>query len=75
MPEKQNIVSRIARFYIEGFKSMTRVGRSLWMIIIIKVIVLFAVLKLFFFPDILSDNYHNDDERADAVRSALTERH
>lgn len=74
MPEKRNIVSRITRFYVEGFKSMTSVGRSLWLLIIIKVIIMFAVLKIFFFPDILSDTYNDDGERAEAVRNALTER-
>ena len=74
MPEKRNIVSRITRFYVEGFKSMTNVGRSLWLLIIIKVIIMFAVLKIFFFPDILSDTYNDDGERAEAVRNALIER-
>ena len=35
---------------------------------------MFAVLKIFFFPDILSDTYNDDGERAEAVRNALTER-
>lgn len=36
-------------FYYEGFKSMT-IGKTLWLIIIIKVVVMFAVLRLFLFP-------------------------
>ena len=61
----------VCSFYLEGFKSMT-IGKKLWTIIIIKVIILFAVLKLFFFPDLLKSNYDNDSDRAEAVRSALT---
>ena len=57
--------------YIDGFKSMT-IGRKLWLIIIVKLAVFFLILKLFFFPDILSVNYSNDGERADAVRNSLT---
>ena len=57
-------IKRIFRFYAEGFRSMT-VGRSLWLLIIIKLVILFAVLKVFFFPDILSSGY--------AVRSSLTD--
>mgnify|MGYP002708322178 CR=1 FL=1 len=38
--------------YADGFRSMT-VGRRLWMIIIIKLAIIFLVFKLFFFPDIL----------------------
>ncbi len=64
---------RVWRFYVEGFKSMT-VGKSLWVIILLKLAVLFLVFRLFFFPDVLGSNYDSDEERAQAVRSALTER-
>ncbi|MDE5850182.1 MAG: DUF4492 domain-containing protein, partial [Muribaculaceae bacterium] len=40
----------------------------------IKVIILFLVFKLFFLPDILKENYDNDDERARAVAEQLTTR-
>lgn len=62
----------IYRFYLDGFRSMT-IGRKLWMIIIIKLVVIFGILKLFFFPDMLKTNYDNDADRAQAVRSALTQ--
>lgn len=58
--------------YVDGFRSMT-VGRSLWLIILLKVVVFFAILRVFFFPDILGSTYDNDEDRAAAVRSALTE--
>lgn len=63
--------SRIVRFYADGFQSMT-IGRKLWAIIIIKLIVIFGILKLFFFPDLLKSRYDTDEDRAEAVRSALT---
>ena len=63
----------ILDFYVDGFKSMT-IGRKLWAIIFIKVIILFFVFKLFFFPDILKENYDNDDARARAVATELTTR-
>lgn len=56
--------------YYDGFRSMT-IGRSLWLLIIIKLVILFGVLKIFFFPDVLKSNYDNDTDRANAVRSAL----
>ena len=40
---------KIWLFYYDGFKSMT-VGKTLWWIIIIKVIILFFILRLFLFP-------------------------
>lgn len=71
MQRTGNIFTRIVRFYVDGFRSMT-VGRTLWAIIIIKLVVIFAVLKLFFFPDVLSTRYPTDEMRADAVREALS---
>lgn len=62
--------SKIWEMYRAGFKSMT-VGRSLWLIILLKLVLIFLVLKLFFFPDKLSTEYDNDADRAAAVREAL----
>lgn len=62
--------SKIWEMYRDGFKSMT-VGRSLWLIILLKLVLIFLVLKLFFFPDKLSTEYDNDADRAAAVREAL----
>lgn len=61
---------RILDLYVDGFRSMT-VGRKLWALIIVKLILLFGVMKLFFFPDLLERDYNTDAERAGAVRSAL----
>lgn len=47
------LLRRIALFYLDGFRSMT-LGRTLWAIILIKLLILFGVLKLFFFPDPLA---------------------
>lgn len=67
-----NIFVRIWRFYADGFRSMT-IGRYLWAIIIVKLIILFVVLRLFFFPNILERDYATDEERAQAVRTHLTQ--
>lgn len=64
-------IRKILTLYTDGFRSMT-VGRSLWLMIIIKVVILFAVLKVFFFPDLLGSGYDTDEQRAEAVRSSLT---
>ena len=68
--QRVNIITRIANFYIDGFRNMT-IGRTLWAIIIIKFFILFAVLKLFFFPNIINEKYDNDTDRAQHVRSEL----
>jgi hypothetical protein len=48
------------------------VGKKLWAIIIIKLIILFLVLKLFFFPDFLKTNFNTDEERSNHVIEQLT---
>ena len=66
-----NFFSRIYRFYYEGFKSMT-VGKTLWAIILIKLFIMFVILKLFFFPNFLKTNFDTDEERSKHVIEQLT---
>lgn len=62
---------KIFRFYYEGFRSMT-VGKTLWAIILIKLFIMFAILKVFFFPDILKKNFKTDADRSKYVIEQLT---
>jgi flagellar basal body-associated protein FliL len=39
-------------FYVDGFKNLSSRGKQLWLIIIIKLVVIFVILKVFFFPTI-----------------------
>jgi len=66
-----HLIRKIYQFYYQGFKDMT-VGKRLWTIIIIKLIILFLVLKLFFFPDFLKTNFKTDEERSNHVIEQLT---
>ena len=66
-----NLLISIFRFYYQGFKNMT-VGKKLWTIIIIKLIIIFLVLKLFFFPDFLKTNFKTDQDRGNHVIEQLT---
>jgi len=65
------ILKKIFNFYIEGFKEMSPRGRKLWLIILIKLFIMFAILKLFFFPDILKENYKTDAERIQHIEKEL----
>ena len=67
---RPGLLRRILFFYIDGFRRMT-LGRTLWKIIIIKLIVMFAILKVFFFPNYLNTNFASDQERADHVSEEL----
>lgn len=49
------------------------VGRRLWTIIIIKLFILFAILKIFFFKDFLNDKFDTEREKADYVIEQLTQ--
>ena len=66
------MIKKILRFYSDGFRSMTW-GRKLWRIILIKLFIMFAILKLFFFPDILERNFETDEERSNHVLEQLTD--
>lgn len=65
------VLRKIGRFYYEGFRSMT-VGRTLWAIILIKLAIMFLVLKIFFFPNALRGM--DEAERADFVGRELITR-
>lgn len=64
---------KIWLFYYNGFKEMT-LGKTLWVIILIKLFIIFFVLKLFFFPNFLSSGFDSDEDRASYVRQELTTR-
>lgn len=65
------ILRKIFSFYYTGFRSMT-VGKNLWAIILIKLAIMFLILKLFFFPNYLKTNFDTDQERSDHVIEQLT---
>jgi len=65
------IFKNIFYFYYDGFKGMT-IGKKLWVIILIKLFIMFVILKLFFFHDFLSDKYPTDTQRSNYVIDQLT---
>lgn len=64
---KKLIVS-IWNFYRDGFKNMTW-GKSLWLLIILKAVILFLVLRLFFFRPIMSGK--TDEQKSEYVGKQL----
>ena len=62
----------IWNFYYEGFRSMT-IGKTLWLIILIKLFIMFFILKLFFFPNYLRDIPTNEG-KSEFVGNELIER-
>ena len=68
-----NIFKRIFYFYYDGFRTMT-VGKKLWIIIIIKLFIIFIILRLIFFPDFLRSRFPDDRQRGDYVKDQLINR-
>ena len=48
--KKESAFIRIYRFYLEGFREM-KLGKTLWLIILVKLFIMFFILRLFFFPN------------------------
>ena len=67
--KKDSFFYRVFDLYYDGFRHMT-LGRTLWAIILIKLFIIFAVLKVFFFPDFLSTHAEKGGE-ADYVANEL----
>jgi hypothetical protein len=75
MKNKTSIFVRLFSFYYEGFRNMSGWGRKVWIIIIIKLFIMFAILRLFFFPDFLGKKYSNDKQRSEYVMDQLINSH
>ena len=71
MQIKQSL-KRVWLLYYDGFRSMT-VGRTLWVIILLKLFVMFIILKLLFFPNFLKKEFSTDELRSDYIIEQLTE--
>lgn len=57
----------------DGFKSMT-LGKVLWTLVIIKLIIMFLILRPFFFPNFLNSKFDTSEEKADYVNEQLIKR-
>ncbi len=54
----------------DGFKSMT-LGKTLWTIVIIKLIIMFLILRPFFFPNFLNSKFDDAESKSDYVTEEL----
>lgn len=76
MDFKHNKVVRFVHnafyFYVDGFKNMT-LGKTLWTVILIKLFIMFAILKVFFFPNFIKENSEKGHE-SDFVSSQILNR-
>ena len=54
-------IKSVIRFYADGFRNM-RWGKTLWIVILVKLFIIFAILKVFFFPNHISENAEKGHE-------------
>jgi hypothetical protein len=59
------MINKIVLFYVDGFKNLSSLGKKLWLIIIIKLVVIFVVIKVFFFPTV--DNVVKNKNQKEAL--------
>lgn len=67
-----NLFKKIWQFYYEGFRNMPSWGKKAWIIILVKLFIMFFVLKLFFFPNFLNSNFDTQKEKSEYVIEQLT---
>ena len=69
---KDSLLYRAYDLYYDGFRHMT-VGRTLWAVILVKLVIIFLVLKIFFFPNFIGQ-HAEEGEEADFVANELMKR-
>lgn len=68
----KSFLYKVFDLYYDGFRNM-RLGRTLWLVILIKLFIIFVILKLFFFPDFIGE-HSSLGEEAEFVSGQLTGR-
>jgi len=58
--------------YYDGFSNM-KTGKTLWLIIAIKLFVLLVIIKWLFFPNLLKTHFTNDADRGAYILDTLTQ--
>ena len=66
------MLKKIFSFYLEGFRNMSKSSKRLWLIIFIKLFIMFAILKIFFFKDFLNTRFDSQKEKSEYVSKQLT---
>ena len=71
---KHSFLYRVYDLYYDGFRHMT-LGRTLWAVIIVKLVVIFLVLKLFFFPNFIKEHAQEGQEAEFVAEQTLNVEH
>ena len=73
--KREPVYIRIYHFYLEGFREM-KLGKTLWLIILVKLFIMFFILILFFFPNYLGkldgDSANEEHVSGELINRAIT---
>ena len=69
--QHRSFIYRTYDLYRDGFRHMT-IGKMLWLIVIVKLFLIFVVLKIFFFPNFLSQHAEKGEEAEYVATQILT---
>ena len=68
----KHMVIKVYHFYRDGFSDM-KLGKQLWLLIGIKLFIMFAIIKYIFFPNFLKEHFSTDQQRSNYIVEQLTQ--
>lgn len=66
-----NKYQKVINFYIDGFKNLT-LGKVLWKIIFIKLIVILLILNFFIYDKSINTEYKTENQKINFVYKNIT---
>ncbi|MGG7073384.1 DUF4492 domain-containing protein [Campylobacter sp. 9BO] len=67
------MIKNVINLYVDGFKNM-KIGKRLWLIIAIKLLIMFGVLKVFFFNETLNTKFETNEQKSEFVIENMTKK-
>ncbi len=68
----KTFILRVLHLYVDGFKDLSNWGRKVWIIILIKLFVIFVIIRLLLMPDVLKKDFKTDEQRSKHILEILT---
>lgn len=66
-------LSKAFNLYYDGFRSLSKTSKTLWAIILIKLFIMFVILKIFFFPRFLNQ-FDTKEEKENYIMEQFEQR-
>lgn len=65
------MLKNIWNLYYDGLRTLPRWARILCVIVLVKLLIMFLIIRLCFMPDYLNSRYTTDTEKSEHVLNAL----